>query len=778
MKKHTSLLLSALMLFSSLFGATVQADENQYLTRSQVCDTLLSAAEGYNDEATAQTLMQGYDEGEKLATREEALVMLKRAFGDIPPLKGANLMAAPKEEFTDLSAADKEELSDVVDAGIVAGTGDNTLNPEGNITKSQLDRFIERTYNVFGSDLKDNFFAYVNKEELDNATLNSGYSAVGSIYSIDYENNIRVKELIKETAAKSVEEGTGEYYIKTLYNNILNMQARNDMGYEPIKEYLDKIDGANSLSELSTLNEELYKELGFSVMNFGFSEDLAESTSYILCFVYPSASFDKTVYNGGNPTTENAYRKYVKKLLMLCGESEEQAQRDVDYNFEFEKRLAENSLEPQEYYDAEKTYNIYTLEEIDSVFKNVDIEGIFNLTGVKTRDRIMVPDVKLMEENARLFDDENLDMLKAVFKASLIHSYAGCFGEDFKKARDDYKMECTGVSENYDSETDATVQVMNMLPEYMGKVYADKYDSEETNKEINSIIDDVKKTYEEKISNLDWMSDTTKQRAITKLKSIKAKVGAPTKWKDILNGYEFKSFEEGGSLFQNYVAITKANNADNLKKEGTKVDKEEWVTSPYTVNAFYDPTANDITITAAILNAPIYSKDMSYEEKLGGIGYVIGHEISHAFDSNGSKYDEKGNVADWWTQEDKATFMDLCQGVVDFYNGSEAATGILNDPELTLTENIADLGAVSCLTTMGEKQENFDFKKMYEAVAGTWAMAQTRERIQNLATSDVHSAPRLRVNKVVQSVDKFYEVYDIKEGDGMYISPEERARIW
>ena len=779
MKRHLSVFISSVMLLSAVFGNLVSAGENGYLTRSEVCGELLEAADDYNAAASAEDIMRGFNDGDGLASRSEALVMLKRAFGDIPELKGGNLMLAlPKGSFNDIPENADAEFEAVIDSGIAAGTGKGTFSPNENITKAQLDRFIERTYNAFGSNPKDNFFAYVNKTSLDNAVLNKGYAITGALYSINEQNDRMVKELIKETAAKPAEEGTGAYYIKTLYNNIMDMESRNAQGYEPIKPYLDEIDGAQNIKDIEDMVVKLNEDLGLWIMGFSLTVDLKDSDSYTPYFCYPAASFDKSVYNGENETTEKALRSYLKKLLMLCGEDEAQAQKDSDYNFEFEKMLANNSLEPQERYDAEKTYNIYTLDEIDSVFKNVDIKRIFELSGLKTSDHIMVTDVKCMEENARLFSDENIDMLKAVLKANLIHSGADCFGEDFKKAADDFKAERMGMSDTYDSETDAAVKVMNALPDYLGEVYAEKYSSAEVNADISSLIEEVKATYKEKIEKLDWMSDATKQRAITKLNAIKAKVGAPTEWDDILDGYEFKSFADGGSCFDNYVTISKAVDAYTLGLEGETVDKSKWIMSPYTVNACYNQEVNDITITAAILHEPFYSTDMSYEEKLGGIGYVISHEISHAFDINGSKYDENGNVYDWWTEEDKATFKQLCQNVVEFYRGGEHAPGILNDPELTLMENIADLGAVSCITSIGEKHENFDFKKMYESAARAWAVAMTRENAQSRSTGDVHSAPNLRVNKTLQSLDKFYEVYDINEGDGMYLPPEKRARIW
>ncbi|HAG05138.1 MAG TPA: hypothetical protein DCG28_06800 [Lachnospiraceae bacterium] len=778
MKKFIAALMTAAMFFTS-FG-TVYAADKEYLTENEVCDILLSAADDYNANVTEEDILQGYDLDEnEYVTRAQALVMLKRAFGDIPELKGGKLFAASGlDSYSDVSKGENTELDAALSAGISAGTGNDNFSPNAYITKEQLDRFIQRTYSVFGTNKKDDFYYTINKDRLENATFPPGYTTVGGIYDIRVEMDQRLSDMLKEIASSEAEKGSDEEKIKTVYNNFLNFNARNEQGYEPIKLYLDELEAVSNMDELTDFVIKAYKETGFTDICFYPTVDTLDSTKYITYFDYPCANFDVSVYNGGNDKLKNAYLKYVSRLLELVGEDEASAEKKAQICFEAEKQYAESSLKPEEYYDHEKTYNIYSLQELDDIFTEIDLQKLFDCFDLKSSDRIQVPDKGLMYKNAELFKNENIDTVKTLLKVSMLQYFANYLSEDFTQASDEFTKESTGTDETVSTDVKAVEIVTSMLSDYVGKVYAKRYDSPEANADVKNIIEQIRDVYRQRIESLDWMSDTTKEKAIKKLNNIKVKVGSPEKWKDILAGFELKSFADGGSFFQNFTAVQRAGWKYILSREGTTVDNTEWISAPYIVNAFYNPTANDITITAAILADPIYSSDMSYEEKLGGVGYVCAHEMSHAFDSNGAQYDENGNVNDWWTKEDKEAFQKLCTDVVEFYRGSEWAPGILVNPELTLTENIADMGAASCLTAIGEKHENFDFKKMYESLARAWAISMTRETMLYYHEADPHSPSVLRINKVLQSVDKFYDVYNINPGDGMYIAKENRARIW
>jgi len=259
---------------------------------------------------------------------------------------------------------------------------------------------------------------------------------------------------------------------------------------------------------------------------------------------------------------------------------------------------------------------------------------------------------------------------------------------------------------------------------------------------------------------------------------MQVKVGYPDSWETYLDNADIKSPEEGGTFFSNMISVQKAARAEMLSYQEKGVDKTQWVMAPYTVNACYNATANDITFPAAILQSPMYDVNASREENLGGIGYVIAHEITHAFDNNGAKFDEKGNAADWWTQADYAAFQAKCQAVVAWYDGRESAPGIPCSGELTLSENVADLGALRCIVECAGRLDDPDYAALFRTVAQTWASTAPRNTLEYLATADVHAADKLRVNRALQTIPQFYETFDIKEGDGMWVAPEERVSIW
>ncbi len=257
-------------------------------------------------------------------------------------------------------------------------------------------------------------------------------------------------------------------------------------------------------------------------------------------------------------------------------------------------------------------------------------------------------------------------------------------------------------------------------------------------------------------------------------------MGAPdySQTESALDSADLKSGGEGGSYYQNIIEINKASLKELAELSGEPVDKEQWVTTPQTVNAFYSPSFNSVNFPIAFLQAPVYDPDASYEENLGSVGFVIAHEITHAFDSSGSQYDENGNAANWWTEGDLQTFQRLCQDVVTYFDGVETAPGITVNGALTLTENIADLGAIQCVVSIGEETPDFDFREMFESYAVLWMSTSSREYLEMASYLDTHSPSRVRVDRVLQSTDKFYDVYGITEGDGMYVAPEDRVRIW
>lgn len=335
-----------------------------------------------------------------------------------------------------------------------------------------------------------------------------------------------------------------------------------------------------------------------------------------------------------------------------------------------------------------------------------------------------------------------------------------------------------GASGQLSEEELAAQYVQTIMSDYLGKAYADRYFSAEAKADVERMVQDILTVYRDRLQNLTWMSQATKEKAIQKLDRMQINIGYPDAWDDSLNKVEILSVDQGGSFYDNLAAMGRYSVGLLQEYQEKGVDKNLWPMTTYTVNAGYMFSANSITFPAGILQAPFYDLDASYEENLGKIGYVIAHEISHAFDNNGAKYDENGNAADWWTADDYAAFQELCAKAVALYDGREAAPGITCNGALTLSENIADLGAAACLTEIESKQKTPDYAALYTAMAEIWYTSYPRETRLYLSQADVHAPDKLRGSLVLQNFPEFYQAFGITEEDAMWLPPENRVQIW
>ena len=488
----------------------------------------------------------------------------------------------------------------------------------------------------------------------------------------------------------------------------------------------------------------------------------------------------KDMYEGNDESGKEKLGNYVAVLFQLIGYSEEEARAAFENIFALDTKIAEGSLNATDKLDASKTYNIYSLDEICDVFENVDINVLFEKSGLKNKDRFLVQDVGAMEALAGVLDNENLDALKDYFKYALLDNYGKNLSDEFIQARKDYNAAQLGVVGSLGDEEQAAQFVNSQVGLYVGELYADKYVDDEMKADITEMIKEMIDIYRERIQGLDWMSDATKEKAIKKLDTMGIKVGAPDEFNEMaLDGMELKSYEDGGSLLENVMTIEDANNQDVLRYEGSEEDRTEWLYPPQTLNANYMAMFNDVTIYAGFLQVPgAYSKDASYEQNLGALGVVVGHELSHAFDANGSQYDENGNVVNWWTEEDAAAFAERCQKVVAYYDGKEEAPALPMNGALTLTENTADLGGMSVALELASRREDFNYAEMFESWAHLWMSVTYRPVLETKAASDSHSLDSIRINGLLPNFDEFYETYGITEGDGMWVAPEDRVSIW
>lgn len=776
-----SLLLSLIIIILSIPYVSAQ---DRYLTRGEVVEMLLKAADDYNPGVQKTDIIKGYEDGElreeNNVTRAEALIMLRRAFGEFPELKGHNArVAIPAENFSDIPEWATQELRDVFDAGLVAGTDTGIFSPNENVTEEQMELFIKRVYSLFGTNLKDDFYAAVNKEILENLTINPGNAVAGTMSDLQIKSTENTYKILIGIIGNTYEKGTEEQKIADLYQSIVDIDSRNEQGIEPIKGYLDMIDEAETTDDLIKVQSKIAADLYVApYMGFGMTVDLKDSNSYMLAFATISPSMPKEIYQTSPNYQIDAYDEYIKTLLMLGGESEEYAEAMSEKCIEMEAFLSEYTLSPEESSNVDNIYNIFTMDDIKEIFKDVDIDAVFADSELQEEEEIIITDIGLVNAFADYFNDDNVDTLKAYAKLAVLQSWGGTLNQEFTEAAEKYNQAVLGISGSIPEEQRALTIVQNIMPDYISKLYVENYFTEEAKQDVEKMVKDIIEVYRKRIENLTWMSDETKEKAIKKLDTMRIKIGYPDKWETYMDEIEIKSTIDGGSYFSNMLSIASSQREAAISLQGKPVDKSSWLIYPFTANACYSAVQNDITFPAAILQAPLYDVNASYEQNLGGIGYVIAHEITHAFDDAGAKFDENGNATDWWTEKDYEAFNALCEDMVEFYDGKEGVPGILMNGRLTLGENVADQGAVSCINEIVSGLENPDFETFYKSIANTWVLTASREYYIYASLVDTHSTEKLRTNLVVVNCDEFYETFDIDEDDGMWVAPEDRIRIW
>ena len=782
-KKVFSLLMTIIMVLSVSISA--YADETSPpATRGEIVKTLLIAADAYHQGINKEAIIHGSKNGDlrenEPAKKVEALVMLSRAFGELPEPVGNDLRIGTFDvEFTDVPAWAKKDIDKLVKAGVLTGKPDGTLGAYDTITIDEFQTIIARLWTLEGSHLHDDFYEAINKEWLNKSTIPAGELTGGVASELQKQNTDKIEKIIDELIGKQFAEGSKEQKIADFYSTALDTKNRNKQGIEPIQKYIKAIEGAKTLDELVQADLTLEKELGLSsLFNFAIMNDAKNSNENALYYAGLSISLDKNSFVTENPTAKKAYIEYMTKILVVSGEEESVAKELAENIYDMEKSLAAVSFEPHEQADVNKYYNPYKIKQFDDMFKTVDMKQVLKSMKVDSVDQVIVYDVKLAQKSAELLTDTNLNVLKAYAKVHLLMATGNLLSDEFGDAGNEFNATFFGITGEKTDKEIAVAMTIDAMGGYFEQIFAEKHFSPEAKKDVEQMVEQLTATFEERIKALDWMSEPTKAKAINKLDTMIVKIGYPDKWDTTLDQVTIKTYDEGGSLFSNSFAVTKAYIDKTKAKLGKPVDRTEWITSVYTVNAFYNPFNNDITFPAGILQAPFYDINAKPEENYGAIGMVIAHEISHAFDNNGSAYDENGNANNWWTEEDFKKFNEKNLKLINFYHNIEIIPGVLSDGQLTLSENIADLGGMAASLQVVSKMSNPDYKAYFESNAEMWTFTTTKEFAAYLSKNDVHSARKIRVNRTIMNFPQFYDTYGIKPGDGMYVAPEDRVSLW
>ncbi len=668
-----------------------------------------------------------------------------------------------------------------------AGTQDTAVQQETDAGASDIQAAEETAAQTAEEELSDtdllreDYYEYVNKKLLDATDIPAGEVRWSWFYQLGEDAYNILDETLNELLEDRgmYEKGSDEQMITDLYFTYLDTDTRDSAGLGPLQEYLDDIQGAADIQEYMEAVGRLNGVTGKgSIIILAESVDMHDSTRYTELFYNMDLGLGKeTLMDESYADLLPDYQDLIALFLTEAGYSEEEAAFYAPEILSFLKEMAPYALDAVDMYDPEKTYNPYSVEELDALFTNFDVRAYLSAGGYDNWDYYIVTQEELFRKINEVLTEENLDLLKAYSTSCVVEDFCDVISMRADEAETDFEMKFFGLDEPKDLERRAGEAVQNLFGFEFGKLYVDRCFSEEDKEAVTEMIEGFIDHYRERIGELDWLSDSSKQAAIRKLDTMDIKVGYPDVWPEYFKGAVITGPEDGGSLIENCFNLQCALQSWGLEHAKHPVDRTVWEMTPQTVNAYYNPSRNEIVFPAAMLQAPFYSTMAKETENYGGIGIIIAHEITHAFDSDGSKYDEVGNYNPWWTEEDAENFAELTQKVVDYYDSIEIDGRHVNGTQ-TVNENIADLGAINTVTSyFAGDTEALD--EVFHKFAATWASKYTDEYRNFLLNVDTHSPDKVRVNAAIKTVDCFYDTYpEIREGDGMYLAPEDRVKIW
>ena len=633
----------------------------------------------------------------------------------------------------------------------------------------------------------DDFYQWATGGWQQKNPLKPEYSRYGSFDFLRENNEIRINELFGEMAETEAAYGSVEQKISDLYKMGLDEERLNREGAEPIRQALNYILAINNREELISKIANLHIE-GVGAFFYSYpAADLEDSNMTILYMEQGGLGMGNRDYytEAENAELKAAYREYLAKIFTLAG-VEGNVAKMVDNVLAVEDRLAAKHWTNVECRDIVKGYNPYTYEAFKAQYKGVDWDAYFRAMGVRKIEKIVVSQPSSFANTLATLKSASLDELRAYVAAHYISSASSYLSEDFAMASFEFYGKAMSGTQEIKPRWKRAMSVPNsILSEAVGQMYVAKYFPESDKARVEEMVANIQKAFSKHIEALDWMGDETKVKAQEKLSSFTVKIGYPNKWKD----YTTLKVDPSKSYWANVVEANRWYTMDEMSEVGKPVDREKWLMSPQTVNAYYMPTTNEICFPAAILQPPFYNPNADDAVNYGAIGVVIAHEMTHGFDDQGSQFDKDGNMKDWWSAEDRAAFEKKTQVLVDQFNAIEILPGLYADGKFSLGENIADQGGLRLAFTgltdyawaEGRPADIDGFtgeQRFYIGYATLWAQNITEKEMENLTKNDVHSLGRNRVNATLRNIQTWYDAFDVKEGDAMYMPVEERVIIW
>ena len=631
----------------------------------------------------------------------------------------------------------------------------------------------------------ENFYRYATGGWQKNNPLKPEYSRYGSFDVLNENNQKRLNELFAGLGSREVLPGSVEQKISDLYRMGLDSVRLNAEGAAPVEQFVNRIMSVSDRRSLVETVADMHLSSDYPFFGTYVSSDMADSDSQILYLSQSGLGMgDRDYYiDTANAALKDGYRAFLEKVFTLSGFSDPaKAASDA---LSVEDVLAKSSWSSVELRDVQKMYNPMSTEELVRLYPNLDFSVYFRALGINDQDRLVVGQPSYFAALDSLFATADIEVMKNYLAAQLLHVACGALSDEFYAASFDFfQKQMAGVQQQKPRWKRAMAVPNDLLSEAVGKMYVDKYFSAEEKDRVMKMVENIRTALGEHVDSLDWMSPETKAKAHEKLNAFVVKIGYPDKWKD----YSTLIINPSLSYYENMRNAARWYVADNLSRLGKPVDKTEWLMSPQTVNAYYNPTTNEICFPAAILQPPFYNPAADDAVNYGGIGVVISHEMTHGFDDQGRNFDKDGNMVNWWTDADAEAFKARTEILVKQFDEVEILPGLHANGALCLGENIADQGGLRIAYTAmqnsfgdshPEPVDGFTAEqRFYLSYATLWAQNITDEEKARLTKLDVHSLGENRVNVTLRNLQTFFDAFGITEGDPMFRPESERVVIW
>ena len=633
---------------------------------------------------------------------------------------------------------------------------------------------------------KEDFYQYATGGWQAKNPLKPEFSRYGSFDVISEATQENLNKLFESMTTLKAEPGTVDQKISDLYRMALDSTTRNALGAEPIKPYIAEIQAVSSLDELADLlgKMNLYGEGGF--FNAGVDADLANSDMQVLYLGQGGLGMgDRDYYLlETNAELKAGYKAFLEKALTLAGI--ENAAEIAEKDMKVEDAMAPIFWSREQNRDMQALYNPMSSAEIDAKWPEIRFGRVCAACNIPAQDLVVVEQPSYFDGLNDLFKKTDIETLKAYLLAQFVSGQCGALSDDFYTASwEFFSHQMAGAQEQRPRWKRAMSVPNSLLGEAVGQMYVERYFPESSKQKMVTLVENLRTALGEHIDNLEWMSDATKAKAREKLAAFTVKIGYPDKWKD----YSTLTINPENTYYENLRNASAWYVQDNLTKLGKPTDKTEWGMTPQTVNAYYNPTTNEICFPAGILQKPFFDPDADDAVNYGGIGVVIGHEMSHGFDDQGSMFDANGNMVNWWTDEDKAKFDALGDKLVAQFDEVEVLPGVHANGRFTLGENIGDHGGLSIAYTALENALKGKMDKplidgftpaqrFWLSYGNIWAQNITDQEVARRTNMDPHSIGENRVNVSIRNFQTFFDAFDIHEGDAMYRPEEDRVHIW